>query len=87
MSPKIIMLIGFPASTKSTFAKGIQENVPSTVILSRDKEGGKIEDLLPKAEKALQEGHLVVLDNTHLTKQSRKIFIARPAKRKHECYD
>jgi histidinol-phosphate phosphatase family protein len=75
MPPKIIMLIGFPASTKSSFAKEIQENTQNVTVLSRDNEGGKLEDLLPKVEEAINDNKVVILDNTHLTKQSRKPFI------------
>jgi hypothetical protein len=51
MPSKIIILIGFQASTKSTTAKEIQENVPDTVILSRDTEGGTVESLVQKGTK------------------------------------
>lgn len=75
MPSKIIILIGFQASTKSTTAKEIQENVLNTVILSRDTEGGTVESLVPKAEKALTDNKTVIIDNTNLTKKTRKLFI------------
>lgn len=75
MSPKIIILIGFQASTKSTAAKEILSNVPNSIILSRDTEGGTTESLVPKAMKLLQDGKVVILDNTNLTKKTRKLFI------------
>jgi hypothetical protein len=43
---KIILTVGLPASGKSSSFKS---NEPR-IILSRDKEGGKIIDLLPKVE-------------------------------------
>jgi histidinol-phosphate phosphatase family protein len=75
LPPKIIILIGFQASTKSTVAKEILTNVPNAVLLSRDTEGGTIESLVPKAERLLQDGKVVILDNTNLTKKTRKMFI------------
>jgi histidinol-phosphate phosphatase family protein len=75
MSSKIIILIGFQASTKSTAAKEILENVPNAVIVSRDTEGGTVEYLLFKVETYIKEGKVVVVDNTNLTKATRKLFI------------
>ena len=75
VTPKIIILIGFQASTKSTAAKEILANVSNAVLLSRDTEGGTVESLVPKAEKLLQDGKVVILDNTNLTKKTRKLFI------------
>jgi D-glycero-D-manno-heptose 1,7-bisphosphate phosphatase len=75
MSPKIIVLIGFQASTKSTAAKEILSNVPNSIILSRDIEGGTTESLVPKAKKLLENDKVVILDNTNLTKKTRKLFI------------
>lgn len=75
MPSKIIILIGFQASTKSTAAKEILANVSNAALLSRDTEGGTIESLLPKAEQMLKDGKVVVLDNTNLTKKTRKLFI------------
>jgi histidinol-phosphate phosphatase family protein len=75
LPPKIIILIGFQASTKSTVTKEILSNVSNAVVLSRDTEGGTTESLVPKAEKLLQDGKVVILDNTNLTKKTRKLFI------------
>jgi histidinol-phosphate phosphatase family protein len=75
LPPKIIILIGFQASTKSTVTKEILSNISNAVVLSRDTEGGTTESLVPKAEKLLQDGKVVILDNTNLTKKTRKLFI------------
>ncbi len=75
MPSKIIILIGFQASTKSTVAKEILTNVQNAIILSRDTEGGTIESLVPKAKTLLENGKVVILDNTNLTKKTRKLFI------------
>lgn len=75
LAPKIIILIGFQASTKSTAAKEIHANVVNSVIISRDIEGKTIESLLSKVETELKNGKVVILDNTNLTKATRKSFI------------
>jgi histidinol-phosphate phosphatase family protein len=75
MPPKIIILIGFQASTKSTAVKEILQNVPNAVVISRDKEGGTIESLLPKIEQCVLDGKVVIIDNTNLTRATRKLFI------------
>jgi histidinol-phosphate phosphatase family protein len=72
---KIIILIGFQASTKSSIARDIQKNVTNSIILSRDTEGGTIESLLPKVEKNIKDGKVVIIDNTNPTKKTRKLFI------------
>lgn len=65
------MIVGYPASGKSTLASKLDG-----ALLSRDKEGGTIEDLLPKFRALLQNGKKdVILDNTHLTRAIRKTFI------------
>lgn len=75
MPSKIILLIGLQASTKSSAAREIHENVPNSIILSRDNEKGTIESLIPKTEQLIQEGKTIILDNTNLTKKTRKLFI------------
>jgi histidinol-phosphate phosphatase family protein len=75
MQSKIILLVGFQASTKSTAAQEILSNVPNAVILSRDTEGGTVEALVAKAENHIKDGKVVVIDNTNLTKHIRKLFI------------
>ena len=75
LPPKIIILIGFQASTKSTAAREILANVSNAILLSRDIEGGTVESLVPKAEQMLKDGKVVILDNTNLTKKTRKLFI------------
>ena len=64
------MIIGFPASGKSTYAKKLNGE-----IVSRDIEGGRVIDLVVKAEELLRNGKSIVLDNTHITKESRIPFI------------
>ena len=75
LPPKIIILIGFQASTKSTAAQEILSNVSNSVLLSRDTEGGKVEQLISKTEEHIKNGKVVIIDNTNLTKATRKLFI------------
>jgi len=75
MRQAVIMAVGFPASGKSSGAKDATED--DGVHLSRDKEGGKVIDLVPKMEAALKSGQNVFLDCTFLTVDSRKPFIDR----------
>jgi len=74
----IYILIGFPASTKSSYAQKILNKCKKNgVILSRDAEGNAVSlsDLLPKAEDLLKNKKIVILDNTNLTKKVREPFI------------
>jgi len=73
--PSIYLLIGYPASTKTTYAQKLLNRFSNGVILSRDIEGGSIIDLVPKVESLLQNNKIVIIDNTNLTKEIRKSFI------------
>lgn len=76
MTSKIIVLIGFQASTKSTFADHVLQTVPNVVILSKDAEKNKSSDyLIQLAEKHITDGKVVIIDNTNLTIASRKPYI------------
>ncbi len=70
----ITLLYGLPGAGKSTYAHPpVDEN---TLVLSRDVIGGTIKDLVPRVSKLLDKGKSVVLDNTHLTAESRAPFVA-----------
>lgn len=69
----IKMVVGYPASGKSTVTKSLIEG--GAVSLNRDAEGGTIAALLPKMEALLQSGKDVVLDNLFATAETRKPFI------------
>ena len=87
MPSKIILLIGFQASTKSSFARSIQQRLTNCVILSSDTERNKtVNHLLSITEKHLEDGKVVILDNTNLTRSGRKQFIDL-AKRHHVHID
>ncbi len=70
---KVTMVVGYPASGKSTVTKELTKN--GAVSLNRDTEGGTIVSLLPKLEALLKDGKDVVLDNTFPTAEVRKPFI------------
>lgn len=67
------MILGFPASGKSSLSQTFIDN--GFYHLNRDKEGGSIVDLLPKLEQCLKDGNDVVLDNLFPTIEKRKPFI------------
>lgn len=67
----VIMLVGFPASGKSSVAKKYKD----FVYLNRDTEGGKVNSLVPKMVDAVKNKKSVLLDNTFLTKEMRQPFI------------
>lgn len=71
----VSMVLGPPASGKSTLTKNLVEK-EGMVSLNRDKEGGKIVDLLPKMEALLQDKKSIVLDNLFPTAEVRAPFIA-----------
>jgi len=75
----MIMLCGVPGSGKTHLTK--DELADADVYLSRDKEGGKVHDLVPKVEMAIAQGaKKIVLDCTFVTKEHRDPFLALAAK-------
>lgn len=69
----IIMLVGFPASGKSTLADSfIRQGYQH---LNRDKVGGRTAGLLPTLEQHLKFKRNVVIDNTMVTSEKRRPFI------------
>jgi len=74
MNQEVTMVLGPPASGKSTLTKELV-NSKGYVVLNRDTEGGKIVDLLPKMEALLQDKKSIVLDNLFPTIEVRKPFI------------
>ena len=72
---RLILMIGLPASTKSKYTNTLWVTTPNTTVISRDRAGGTIPQLIPLVVKALDEGKSVILDNTNLTRAVRKQFI------------
>jgi bifunctional polynucleotide phosphatase/kinase len=70
---KVTMVVGYPASGKSTLTKSLVEK--GAVSLNRDTEGGTIAALLPKMEALLKSGKDIVLDNLFVNREVRKPFI------------
>lgn len=70
---KVTMVVGYPASGKSTLTKELTSK--GAVSLNRDTEGGTIAGLLPKMEALLKDGKDIVLDNLFATIETRKPFI------------
>jgi D-glycero-D-manno-heptose 1,7-bisphosphate phosphatase len=66
--PDVIMCHGFPASGKSTYVK---THYPEATIISNDLSKTALEDF----EIALQGNTLIVIDNTNITKASRKKYL------------
>lgn len=66
---EVVILMGYPASGKSTQAKSLVDM--GHVRLNRDTEGGSLEGLLPKLKVLLKAGRSVVLDNTYVSVESR----------------
>lgn len=77
---KVTMVVGYPASGKSTLTKKLTEQ--GAVSLNRDTEGGTIAGLLPKMESLLKSGKDVVLDNLFVNVEARKPFIEMAKKHK-----
>ena len=64
------MLIGYPASGKSTYSLALSKETNS-IILNRDTIGGKLQDLV----KLIEKDKNYILDNTNLSINIRKFFI------------
>jgi len=81
----IILIIGSPASGKSTYAK--KYIAKGYFYLNRDLENTSMTDILKLAEKAILENKKIVLDNTFPTIESRKPFIelAKKYKKTIKC--
>jgi HAD superfamily hydrolase (TIGR01662 family) len=75
------LIMGPPASGKTTLAKRLCGATPGIVRLSRDDTGGALRELVPRVRKALQRGQSVVLDNLFATAAERRPFIEESRKR------
>jgi HAD superfamily hydrolase (TIGR01662 family) len=72
---EIIMFCGVPGSGKTSLIG--EQFADMDCYLSRDKEGGRVVDLVPKMERALSEGaKKIVLDCTFVTREHREPFVA-----------
>jgi len=73
MTQEAVMVIGLPASGKTSHSQGLIDK--GYVHLNRDKIGGKIVGLLPHLDAALKDGKSVVLDNLFPTADVRRPFL------------
>ena len=69
----VIMIVGYPAAGKGTVVKTYIDQ--GYKVLNRDREGGKIADLVPKMIDLINQGKDVILDNTFPTREVRQQFI------------
>jgi len=74
MNKEIVIVMGFPASGKSTTVKQFVDR--GYTRLNRDSVGGSMDDLNRLAEKTLLDTDQLVLDNLYPTVESRKVIIA-----------
>lgn len=74
---EIYMLVGVPASGKS---RAVETELRGAVCLSRDKEGGRVRDLVPKMTEAISQGaERIALDCTFVRRDDRAPFVAAAA--------
>jgi D-glycero-D-manno-heptose 1,7-bisphosphate phosphatase len=83
---KAILVMGYPASGKSTIVKPFEAQ--GWEVFNRDRAGGKVASLVPGFKAALEAGRSVVADNLFLTAESRAPFIraAQEAGVEIECH-
>jgi len=72
--PKVVIVMGFNASGKSTLVKEFTD--AGYFRINRDEMGGTLDGQAEHARAALSAGNNVVLDNTYPTAESRKSIIA-----------
>ena len=72
--PSLIILVGLPASGKSTFSSTIDDQIVNIVRVNQDelRAKGKCEELLSQATK---QGKTVILDRCNLAKDERKYWL------------
>src|SRR3990167_813579 len=68
---RVLVLIGLPGSTKSTYANNIKEMNKSCMILSNDIQGKKHINMI---DKCLEIYDTIIIDNTNLTNRSRSVY-------------
>ena len=76
MKKRVVLLVGVPGSTKTTYATS-QASKAGVVVLSRDRNGGTLKGLIPEYTRLLKDTttHTVIVDNTHLTRDQRALFL------------
>lgn len=69
---KVTMIMGFPASGKTSLRKKLNEK--GFVTLSRDEAGGRTLSLVPQMEELIKAGKDVVLDATFMQAANLKMM-------------
>jgi len=87
MAKPVLLIMGYPAAGKSSIAQ-LKEVHENRVILSRDKMGGSVADLLAPFVAEMKKGSRILLDNTFPTAESRKPFLDAAKQHGHivECF-
>jgi len=76
---EVVLLMGLPAAGKSTLAASFVED--GYARLNRDERGGRLADLVPELERAIDSGtRRFVLDNTYATRKLRAPVVAAAAR-------
>jgi histidinol-phosphate phosphatase family protein len=79
MKPELVILVGYPASGKSTWTR---ENLGDHMVVSKDMMGSnKVKQQAQQLEQHLGAGNNVILDNTNLSLEERAQAI--PIAKKH----
>ncbi len=81
--PPIIMMVGYPASGKSTFSKAMADTSNSITRINQDEMGRKESESLAGRTKAI--GGTIVLDRCNLTVKERKEWLSIMHNRKAWC--
>jgi bifunctional polynucleotide phosphatase/kinase len=69
--PKIIIMMGFPGSGKSTY---IKNNYKDIEVINQDELGSK-QKCIERAYKLLRKDKSIIIDRTNITRNQRKIWI------------
>jgi len=73
-NPRMVIMIGSPASGKSTYAQTFAKEYPNTVIINMDTLKTK-DKCLKKAKEAIKEGQNIIVDNTNPAVATRKEYL------------
>ncbi len=83
--PPLIIMVGYPASGKSTVSKTMETYSDKMIRVSQDeiRQKGKCEEMVGQYTK--KQGHTVILDRCNLTKEERREWMGLAHKPKTWC--